>query len=223
LIDEDLARYHIDCRHVRRFRDGKTPTSYVLLSEATGSRTIVHHRDLPEYQAEDFLKIGIKPYRWIHFEGRNVQETRRMLQHLQSLPGVCPLSLEVEKNRDDIASLYPYADVLMFSQAFAQMQGFEHPADLFASVRLNTRKALLFCTWGQDGAWLQTAAREVLHVNAVKRNVVDTLAAGDVFNAGVIHGLMQGYTGRQVLQKAVQLAGDKCAQEGLEDLVKRGG
>ena len=52
LILEDLARYAVDCRHVRRYRTGKVPTSYVLLSEATGSRTIVHYRDLPEYSGK---------------------------------------------------------------------------------------------------------------------------------------------------------------------------
>jgi ketohexokinase len=222
-ILEDLDRYLIDCRYVRRYRDAKVPTSYVLLSEATGSRTIVHYRDLPEYQAKDFLAIDIQPYEWIHFEGRNLHETRQMLQYLRNLDTGCPVSLEVEKPREDIASLYPYPDVLLFSQAFAQMQGFDHPADLFASVRPYNPKALLFCTWGKQGAWLQTAAEEIMHAGAAKRVVVDTLAAGDVFNAGVIHGMLQRHRVRQVLEGAVRLAGDKCAQNGLADLLQPDG
>jgi ketohexokinase len=220
LILKDLAVYHIDCRHVRYYRDAKVPTSYVLLSEATGSRTIVHHRDLPEYQADDFLKIDIQPYEWIHFEGRNVPHTRQMLQHLGNLDLDCLVSLEVEKPRADIACLYPYPDVLMFSQAFAQTQGFDHPAELFAAIRPFNPKALLFCTWGDQGAWVQTAAGEIMHAHAAKRVVVDTLAAGDVFNAGVIHGLLQQQALRQILERAVQLAGDKCAQHGLAGLVQ---
>jgi ketohexokinase len=222
-ILEDLASYHIDCRYVRHHPDGKVPTSYVLLSEATGSRTIVHHRNLPEFQAEDFLAIDIRPYDWIHFEGRNVHQTRRMLRHLRSLDKACPVSLEVEKARQDIEILYPDVDVLMFSRAFAQTREFEHPADLFASVRPYNRKALFFCTWGDQGAWLQTPAEEMLHAPAVKRIVVDTLAAGDVFNAGVIHGLLLRQPIRQVLEAAVQLAGDKCAQDGLGGLLKSHG
>ena len=223
LILEDLARYAVDCRHVRRYRTGKVPTSYVLLSEATGSRTIVHYRDLPEYSVEDFLRIDISPYDWVHFEGRNVPATRSMLRYLADLKRVCPISLEVEKPREDIASLYPYPDVLMFSRPFAQSRGFAHPAELFASVRPHNHQAMLFCTWGEQGAWLQTAAGEILHVAAGKRTLVDTLAAGDVFNAGVIHGLLQRQTAREVLETAVRLAGDKCAQDGLAHLVKRNG
>jgi len=223
LILEDLARYRIDCRNVRRYAEGKVPTSYVLLSEATGSRTIVHHRDLPEYGAEDFLSIDMRPYDWIHFEGRNVPETRKMLQHLQNINVKCPISLEVEKAREDIASLYAYPDVLMFSQAFAQRQGFAHPSDLFSMIRSGNHRALLFCTWGAAGAWLQTPTGDTWHVSASQHTVVDTLAAGDVFNAGVIHGLLQRWSVRQVLEQAVRLAGDKCAQEGLDGLVKRRG
>jgi hypothetical protein len=39
----------------------------------------------------------------------------------------------------------------------------------------------------------------------------------------VIHGLLQRWSVRQVLEQAVRLAGDKCAQEGLDGLVKRRG
>lgn len=223
LILEDLARYHIDCRYVRRYHHGKVPTSYVLLSEATGSRTIVHFRDLPEYAAADFFSIAHQSYDWIHFEGRNVLETRKMLQYLQNIETTCPVSLEIEKARDDITSLYPYPDVMMFSRPFAQTQGYAHPTDLFAGIRPNNLKALLFCTWGEQGAWLQTPTGETLHVSPTKRPVVDTLAAGDVFNAGVIHGLVQRLAVHEVLQRAVQLAGDKCAQDGLDGLVKRNG
>jgi ketohexokinase len=223
LILEDLAKYHIDCRHVRRYSEGKVPTSYVLLSEATGSRTIVHHRDLPEYEAADFLSIDTHAYDWIHFEGRNVSETRKMLQYLQKINATCPISLEVEKAREEIDSLFPYPDVLMFSQAFAQSKGCQHPIELFTMVRPSNPKALLFCTWGVQGAWTQTPAGEVLHVPAEKRVVVDTLAAGDVFNAGVIHALLCRYDVSQALQQAVRLAGDKCAQQGLDGLVRGDG
>ena len=223
LIIEDLARYRIDTRHVQHYHHGKVPTSYILLSEATGSRTIVHHRDLPEYRSDDFFTIDIGSYDWIHFEGRNVVETRHMLQHLGEINCVSPISLEIEKPREGIDSLYAYADVLLFSRAFARVQGYEQPTDLFNAIRPANHEALLFCAWGDRGAWLQTPAGEVVHVPAEKRIVVDTLAAGDVFNAGVIHGLLQHIPVQEVLEQAVRLAGDKCAQDGLDGLVGQDG
>jgi ketohexokinase len=221
LILEDLARYQIDIKYVCIYKDGKVPTSYVVSSAATGSRTIVHYRDLPEYRAEDFRNIDTKCYDWIHFEGRNVPETRQMLQHLKQTDPLRPASLEIEKSREDIESLYAYPDVLIFSRAFALAQGYTHPTKLFATVRQHNQTALAICAWGEQGAWLQTPELDILHVPAVRGKIVDTLAAGDVFNAGIIHGLLKNLAVDDVLATAVQLAGDKCAQYGLGGLVRR--
>ncbi len=49
-----LQERHIQTEHIQRFIQGQTPTSYVLLNEASGSRTITHYRDLPELNF-DFL------------------------------------------------------------------------------------------------------------------------------------------------------------------------
>jgi len=51
--------------------------------------------------------------------------------------------------------------------------------------------------------------------------VVDTLGAGDVFNAGVIHGLLHRRPLDQVLAGACRLAGHKCGQFGLHGLDDR--
>lgn len=218
LIFEDLARYHIDISSVRQYGVGKIPTSYVILSDSTGSRTIVHFRDLPEYRAEDFKAIDTHIYDWIHFEGREVLELQQMLQHLRQNDPQRPISLEVEKPREGIERLYPYANVLLFSRAFALAHGYDHPSDLFTAVRTVNHEALLCCAWGVQGAWMQTTAGELLHEAQAVKKVVDTLAAGDVFNAGVIHGLLRNLPARRILKFAVRLAADKCAQDGLDGL-----
>ena len=48
LVLADLERHQVDTGACVRLGRAGTPTSYVTLSRATGSRTIVHHRDLPE-------------------------------------------------------------------------------------------------------------------------------------------------------------------------------
>jgi len=49
--------------------------------------------------------------------------------------------------------------------------------------------------------------------------VVDTLGAGDVFNAGLIHQLAQGHGLDIALIEASRLAGKKCGVYGLGNLV----
>ena len=51
--------YHPQC---------KLPTSCIVLSLASGSRTIVHYRNLPELTLEDFKKVNLSSIQWIHFE-----------------------------------------------------------------------------------------------------------------------------------------------------------
>lgn len=48
--------------------------------------------------------------------------------------------------------------------------------------------------------------------------LVDTLGAGDTFNAGVIHKLMGGATVGEAIRFGCKLAGVKCGQEGFASL-----
>jgi ketohexokinase len=58
---------------------------------------------------------------------------------------------------------------------------------------------------------------EVFHAPALSVKVVDTLGAGDVFNAGLVHALATGQLLEEALQYAVKMAGRKVAQRGLSE------
>ncbi|WP_238984854.1 PfkB family carbohydrate kinase [Ectothiorhodospira haloalkaliphila] len=47
---------------------------------------------------------------------------------------------------------------------------------------------------------------------------MDTLGAGDTYNAGLIHTLANGGTVTQALSNATRLAGHKVGQRGLDGL-----
>jgi ketohexokinase len=48
--------------------------------------------------------------------------------------------------------------------------------------------------------------------------VIDTLGAGDTFNAAIIHGCLGGLETGVLLEQACRLAGRKCAQTGFTGL-----
>lgn len=215
----DLQRFGIDTGPCRLMDSGCVPVSSVLLSRSTGSRSIIHYRDLPEYTFQDFNRLALHTFDWLHFEGRNVAETRRMLEHVQHNSVSIPCSIEIEKPRDGIESLFGYGDVLLFSREYGLAMGFTDPLSLLGSIRKRHSGADLFCTWADAGAAAIDRRGNVFENAAFPTAlVVDTLGAGDTFNAAVISGYLDGLDIRVTLARACRLAGMKCGQHGFDGL-----
>jgi len=211
----DLVYYKIDIRYCHRFSKGKMPTSYIIINQANGSRTIVHYRNLPEFSLSDFQQIELSQFDWLHFEGRHISDTLLMLQQIKRNGVNITTSIEIEKPRANITQLFPYADVLLFSKNYAQSQAYQNAPDFLMAMRTQVQSALLICAWGEQGGYALDKDNQLLHSPAITGKIVDTLGAGDTFNAGIIHNLCQQKTLAYALQQACQLAGQKCMQQGL--------
>ncbi len=217
LVEADLDRLGVDRGLAVRFAGGLTPTSSVILNRANGSRTILHHRALPEYPAAAFREIEPASFDWIHFEGRAVDELASCLDHA-GRTGHPTLSMEVEKPREGIESLFRRVDLLLFSSGYARHRGFDRPLPFLAKIREQTGDPVpaVVCAWGAFGAAMITEAGDALTSPAYPPpKLVDTLGAGDVFNAGVIDRLARGARPLEALDFACRLAGRKCGFTGL--------
>ncbi len=216
MILSDIESYGISTAACRLHSDGETPTSYVWRSLANGSRTITHWRDLPEYAAEDFFEIDLEAYDWLHFEGRNIPETLRMLRHQRQKRPEIPVSIEIEKYREHTEDLFVEADVLIFSRDYALHKGFSSARALLEAYGNLSDRQCRVCTWGSDGAWAQAPGKKVFHVPASPpETLVDTLGAGDTFNAGLIDGILRGLSFEDAVSNGCRIAGRKCGLEGL--------
>ena len=219
-IQQQLTTRRVATGYCQFVENGKLPTSYITLNQQTGSRTIVHFRDLPEYNYEHFKRIPLEAFDWFHFEGRNVAAVKQMLLETQHRRGEQPISLEVEKERKNIDDLLPLADILLFSKSFATGRGFNNASEFLEVIRRHAPDAMLVCTWGEQGAWGRNSNNREFHVPAYPPpRVIDTLAAGDTFNAAIIHNLSSGKTLLKAVDHACQLAGKKGGQAGIEGLI----
>lgn len=218
-VRDDLESNGIDTTACRLLDSGSMPVSTILLNTASGSRTIVHYRDLPEYTCTEFESLELKSCDWLHFEGRNIEQLELMLRRSHTQFPSLPRSLEIEKPRQGIEALFELADVLLFSRDYARAHGYDAPQDLLRSVRGSCPQADLYCTWGEQGAVaLDRRDRACSQPALAPSRIVDTLGAGDTFNAAVIHGHLAGLETASLLRRACLLAGKKCGRAGFAGL-----
>lgn len=215
VIDLDFARHGVSfsaCPHL----PGRLPTSSIYLSGR--HRTIVHYRDLPELTAEQFNGIDLDSFDWVHFEGRNVPQLLLMLARVRKLRPEAMISLELEKPRDGIEAAWGMADLLICSRGYASHCGHDDPVAFLLWLRGKSPGNVLAAAWGESGAYgLAVDGEVVVHSPAIlPEQVVDTLGAGDTFNAGLIGGLADGQALPDALQTACALAGRKCGVYGLD-------
>ncbi|XP_025310180.1 ketohexokinase isoform X3 [Canis lupus familiaris] len=225
---DDFRRYSVDLHYTVFQTTGSVPISTVIINEASGSRTILHaYRNLPDVSATDFDNVDLTRFKWIHIEGRNASEQVKMLQRIERHNATQPpgqkiqVSVEVEKPREELFQLFGYGDVVFVSKDVARHLGYRSAVEALRGLYGRVRKgATLICAWAEEGADALGPDGRLLHSDAFPPpRVVDTLGAGDTFNASVIFSLSQGKTMQEALRFGCQVAGKKCGLQGFEGIV----
>ena len=219
VIVNDLKLYQINTQFCPIIESGSPPTSYITLNQHSGSRTIIHHRDLREFTYNDFSKINLETYDWIHFEGREINETLKMIQQVKQQYPDTTLSVEIEKPRANIETLIDLADTIFFSQTYATAKGFENPRDFISHMAKSNNTKTLICNWGsQDTVAIDSQGKLTSCPTFAPATIIDTVAAGDTFIAGFINAALNQQSLALSLEQANRLAGRKCGQAGLQNL-----
>ena len=220
-LKHTLRENGINVDHLREY-SGVTPTSYITLNGQNGSRTIVHYRDLAELRLNDFAHLSLERIDWFHFEGRNVEQLNHLLERTLSIRIDQPISLELEKPRDGLEELAHKADVLMVSQTYAEHFGFTDPEPFICAQQKRFPHALISLSWGAEGAWACAPDIAPQHIPATPEiQAVDTIGAGDTFNAGLIDALVSGQPMLEATASACRLAEAKIQNIGLRDFLHR--
>ncbi|XP_037346952.2 ketohexokinase isoform X5 [Pungitius pungitius] len=185
--------------------------------------------DLPEVTAEDFSKVDLHQFKWIHWEGRNAEEQVKMIQRVVAFNATLPrqqqritVSVEIEKTREPLYQLFPHGDVVFVSKDVARHFGFLSAAAALKGLRGRVKPgAVLVCAWAEEGADALGPDGSVIHSDAFPpETLVDTLGAGDTFNSAVIYTLSNGGSLQDALTFGCRVAGRKCGFHGYDDIGK---
>ncbi|XP_072237434.1 ketohexokinase isoform X4 [Leuresthes tenuis] len=241
-IVEDFQKFGIDTSLVSEHAQCTSPASVVISNIKTGSRTILHmNRDLPDVTVENFSRVNLHQFKWIHWEGRNVDEQVKMIQQVQMYNSKLPqqqritVSVEIEKTRQPLYQLFPYGDVVFVSKDVSRYFGFQSAEEALKGLYNRVKKgAILICAWAEKGADALGPDGLLIHSDAFPpESLVDTLGAGDTFNASVIYTLSNGDTSFHLIMRhfevyggslqdaltfGCQVAGAKCGFHGYDGI-----
>ncbi|XP_053173060.1 ketohexokinase isoform X3 [Scomber japonicus] len=226
-ILEDFRKSHIDVSLVTEHAQCILPASVVISNMSTGSRTILHmNRNLPDVTENDFSKVDLRQFKWIHIEGRNAEQQVKMIQQVQIYNSRLPqqqritVSVEIEKTREELYQLFAHGDVVFVSKDVARHFGFQTAQTALRGLYSRVKQgAVLVCAWAEHGADALGPDGLLIHSDAFPpETLVDTLGAGDTFNAAVIYKLSNGGSLQDALTFGCRVAGRKCGFHGYDDI-----
>ncbi|KAG7494765.1 ketohexokinase isoform X1 [Solea senegalensis] len=226
-IMTDFSFRSIDVSAVSWQVKGQTPCACCVVCPSRGSRTVLlSDMNLPDVTADDFSKVDLSQFKWIHWEGRNAAEQIKMIQQVVKFNEALPrqqrisISVEIEKTREALYELFPHGDVVFVSKDVARHFGFQSAEAAVRGLYHRVKDgSVLICPWAEHGADALGPDGIVLHSDAFPPEaLVDTLGAGDTFNAAVIFMLSKGGCLQEALTFGCRVAGRKCGFHGFDNI-----
>jgi len=209
---------------------GVSPQSLILV-DGSGERTVLNRRDdRLVLRPEELNREWIVNARALHVDGHDTAAATLAASWAREA-GI-PVVADLDEQYPGIEALLNKIDYLIVSRDFPCRLMAE--ADLETALRRMQQRygsVLAAATLGQDGV-LAWDGQNFHHTPAFRVPVLDTTGAGDIFHAGFIYGLLQGWPLERQLDFACAAAALNCTAVGarggiqsldaIESLMKTG-
>jgi sulfofructose kinase len=207
----EFARTGVDARIIA-VPDASSPQSLILVDDG-GERTVLNLReDRLVLQPEDIDRSWIVNARALHVDG--LETAAATVAAGWARAAGIPVIADLDEMYPGVEDLIQNIDYLIVSRDFPAMLTGER--DLELALKLIKHRygcTVAGATLGQDGV-LAWDGSHFHQRPAYRVNVADTTGAGDVFHAGFIYGLLQGWPLTRQLDFACAAAALNCTCSG---------
>jgi len=219
LGDDDAARLHrktfaragVDARLIE-VPHAASPQSLIIV-DAGGERTVLCRKDERLIlQPENLERTWIENARALHVDGYDTAAATLAASWAHEA-GI-PVIADLDELYPGVEHLIENVDYLIVSRDFPSRLMKEKDIErALRGMHLRYGCTLTAATLGEDGV-LAWDGKRLLHRSAYRVPVVDTTGAGDVFHAGFIYGLLQGWPLERQLDFACAAAALNCTASG---------
>ncbi len=202
----EMQKRGVDVSNVIVRADGQTGLS-VILNQSADRAILTHPGLIPALRASDIPDALLRNARHLHVASYFLQTNLQ-----QDLPGLferarsCGLTTSLDTNYDPsekwpgFDKLLPTIDIFLPNKTEAL--SITQSKDIESAARQLADKCnLVVIKLGADGAMLQ-AQDQTIYAASIPVTIVDTVGAGDTFDAGFLCGYLMGWE----LGKSLQLA-----------------
>jgi sulfofructose kinase len=208
---EEFARAAVETQIVTV--PGGSSAQSLILVDATGERTVLNRRDERlALQPAELDRRWIANARVLHIDGYDTAAA--MVASGWAREDDIPVVADLDEIYPGVEALLENIDYLIVSRDFPGR--FTGERDLEKALRRMHQRygnRITAATLGPQGV-LAWDGRAFHHVPAYDVPVVDTTGAGDIFHAGFIYGLLQGWPLDRQLDFACAAAALNCSGEG---------
>ena len=230
MLDE-MSKRDVDIGNVIVRPDGSTGMS-IILNQASDRAILTHLGLMPELRASDVSDALLGDARHLHvasyFLQTNLQpELPELFQRAHSFG----LTTSLDTNYDPSEQWLGFDDLLSVTDVFLPNQtealSITKSSDVETAAKVLGRKAkVVTIKLGANGA-LACQKDSIARSSSIPVDVVDTVGAGDSFDAGFLYGYLNGWTNEKSLRLAcvcgalsTQQAGGTNGQPVLKEAMK---
>jgi sugar/nucleoside kinase (ribokinase family) len=184
----------------------------IIIDARNGERTILWDRDEKlMYREGELSRVAITSGCVLHLDGHDIPATFQSIRWARE-EGI-PTVMDIDKVEEGTWEIIKDVDFLITSSTFpSRITGLNSAAEALEDLAKKVN-GFVGMTLGRDGALCLTEG-ELYHSPGFQLEAVDTTGAGDVFHAGFIFGLLEGWELERTLEFANAVAAIKCTQIG---------